>query len=64
MLVENEYYRTRADGVRLVKTYSDCKLAIHKKGTSEKYNYVIDIENHPYSYEETNEVVQDDDTDK
>ena len=56
-------YRTREDGVNLVKTFTgiyDEKYKviptyymIHKIGTDEYYDLAIDVENAPWSYEET-----------
>ena len=52
-MIVKEFYRTRADGVNLVRTYSDKGLQIRKVGTDEVYDEAIDIENAPYTYEET-----------
>ena len=56
-------YRTREDGVQLVKTFTgeydaEGKVVptyymIHKIGTEEYYSEAIDVENAPWSYEET-----------
>ena len=65
-----EYYRTRKDGVILVRTYSDSNFYIQKEGTNEKYGEAIDIgetyiENNEikyrpkfYNYVETEEVIE------
>lgn len=52
-MIVKEFYRTRADGVNLVRTYSDKGMQIRKVGTDEVYDEAIDIENAPYTYEET-----------
>lgn len=52
-MVVKEFYSTRADGVNLVRTYSDKGMQIRKVGTDEIYDEAIDIENAPYTYEET-----------
>lgn len=38
-----EYYKTRNDGVMLVRTYSDSNFYIQKENTDEKYSEAIDI---------------------
>lgn len=52
-MIVKEFYKTRADGVNLVRTYSDKGMQIRKVGTDEVYDEAIDIENAPYTYEET-----------
>ena len=56
MAIVKEFYRTRKDGINLYKIYSNINLHIHKIGTEEIYTEVIDIENAPYEYEETEEL--------
>jgi hypothetical protein len=51
-------YRTREDGVNLVKSFSINGLRIRKVGTDEVYDDAIDIEGFLFSYEETNEAVE------
>ena len=52
-MIVREFYGTRFDGVDLYRTYSDEGLKIQKVGTDEIYDEAIDIENAPYTYEET-----------
>lgn len=52
-MIVKKYYTKRKDGVKLYKTYSDNNKIIHKIGTNEEYGIAIDIENAPYTYEET-----------
>ena len=52
-MIVKEFYSTRADGVNLVRTYSDKGMQIRKVGTDEVYDEAIDIENAPFTYEET-----------
>ena len=52
-MIVKEFYKTRADGVNLVRTYSDKGMQIRKVGTDEVYDEAIDIDNAPYTYEET-----------
>lgn len=57
-MIIREFYMTRKDGVNLYKTYSDKGVYIIKQGTDEKYDEAIDVENSPYTYEETEEVIE------
>lgn len=57
-MIIKEFYATRKDGVNLYKTYSDKNVYIEKQGTDEKYDMAIDVENAPYTYEETEEVIE------
>ena len=57
MLVR-EYYMTRKDGVKLYKTYSDKGNYNLQKPTSIEYDVAIDIENAPYTYEETDKPLE------
>ena len=59
MAIVKEFYRTRKDEVNLYKIYSNLNLYIHKIGTEEIYTEVIDIENAPYEYEETEEEIKE-----
>ena len=56
-MIIREFYAQRKDGVNLYKTFSDTKVYIKKQGTDEKYDTAIDVENAPYIYEETEEVI-------
>lgn len=57
-MIIREFYTTRKDGVNLYKTYSDKNVYIKKQGTDEKYDIAIDVESAPYTYEETEEVIE------
>lgn len=52
-MIQREFYRQRADGVRLIHTYSDEGYLIRQRETGELYMEAIDIEDAPYTYEET-----------
>lgn len=58
MAIVKEFYRTREDGVKLYRTYSDSNYMIQKVGTEEIYEEAIDVENASYEYEETTEPVE------
>ena len=57
-MIVKKYYSKRKDGVKLYETYSDNNKIIHKIGTNEEYTEAIDVENAPYTYEETNKKIQ------
>ena len=56
-MVKTEYFKTRNDGVVLNRTYSDEGFYILQNETSVKYSEAVDVENAPYTYSETNEVI-------
>lgn len=57
-MIKKEYYTTRKDGVRLYRTYSDQNKYIIQLPTNIKYAEAIDVENAPYTYVETDEVIE------
>ena len=57
-MIVREYFMTRKDGVKLYRTYSDQNKYIRKLGTEEEYDIAIDIENAPYTYEETGKEIE------
>ena len=58
-MVISEYYSTRADGARLIRTYSDQNKYIQKVGTNEVYSEAIDLESKGYIYEETDKEIEE-----
>lgn len=56
-MIVKEFYIKRKDGVKLYKTYSDENKIIHKVGTDEEYAEAIDVENAPFTYEETDKEI-------
>ena len=58
MLRDREYYRTRSDGVKLYKSYSDAGFYILQNETQRKYDVAIDVETAPYTYTETDEPIE------
>ena len=52
-MIKRELYKTRTDGVNLYKTYSDEGYRIKQIETSNVYDEAIDVEDAPYTYEET-----------
>lgn len=57
-MIVREFYRTRSDGVNLYKTYSNQNLYIRQIETGNIYNIAIDVENAPYTYEETDTPIE------
>lgn len=57
-MIQREYYKTRKDGVNLYKTYSTENLYIRQIETGIEYNAAIDVENAPYTYEETDRPIE------
>ena len=60
-MIKREFYKTRKDGINLYKTYSDEGYKIIKVGTDEIYDEAIDIETNNFTYEETNEKIEEGD---
>ncbi len=58
-MIVRELYLTRKDGVKLYRTYSDTNHYILQQPTNIKYGEAIDVENAPYTYVETDEVIED-----
>ena len=57
-MIKTEYYMTRADGVELIRTYSDKGVKIQKVGTDEIYDEAVDVEGAGYRYTETEEPIE------
>ena len=52
-MIIKEFYKKRSDGINLYRTYSDSRLMIRQVETGNVYAEAIDVENAPYTYEET-----------
>ena len=57
-MIKQELYTVRNDGVKLFKTYSDGNFKIRQIETGVVYDAAIDVENAPYTYEETEEKIE------
>ena len=57
-MIKQELYTVRNDGVKLLKTYSDENFKIRQIETGAVYDAAIDVENAPFTYEETEEKIQ------
>jgi hypothetical protein len=62
-MIKRELYTTRKDGVKLYKTYSDLNHYIKQLPTNIIYSEAIDVENAPYTYVETDEIIEVEDND-
>ena len=51
-MIKKEFYMTRADGVKLYKTYSDTDMDLLQNETGNVYNEAIDVEDSVYTYTE------------
>ena len=58
-MIKRELYKTRKDGVNLYKTYSDEGYRIKQIETSNVYDEAIDVEDAPYTYEETDMPIEE-----
>jgi hypothetical protein len=58
-MIVREFYETRFDGVNLYRTYSNTNRYIKQNPTGVIYSDAIDIENAPYTYEETEQLIEE-----
>ena len=57
-MIVREDYKTRSDGVKLLRTYSDDGKCIIQNETGIVYEEAIDVEDAPYTYTESTEDIQ------
>lgn len=57
-MIVKEEYRTREDGVRLYRTYSDIGNYIRQVETDVIYAEAIDVEGALFTYEETEDKIE------
>ena len=58
-MIVKEFYKIREDGVKLYRTYSDENYKIRQIETGIIYDEAIDVENAEYTYEETEEKIEE-----
>ena len=58
-MLKKLFYKTRNDGVNLYRNYSDEGFLIKQIETGQLYQEAIDVEDAPYTYEETKEKIED-----
>lgn len=63
MAIKREFYRTRQDGVNLYRTYSDENKQIIEEVSGNFYDEAIDVEDANKTYYESEEYIEQDDTD-
>lgn len=56
-MIVKEYFMTRKDGVILNRTYSDAGFFILQNETGIEYSEAVDVEDAPYTYSETDELI-------
>lgn len=57
-MIIKEFYTTRADGVKLFRTYSNAGKCLIQNETGIEYTEAIDVENAPYTYSESDEDIE------
>ena len=57
-MIVREYFETRFDGVKLFRTYSDTNHYIRQNPTGVIYEEAIDVESAPYTYDETDDIIE------
>lgn len=57
-MVVKEYLKTRKDGVKLYRSYSDANKYIKKIGTEEVYSEAVDVESATFEYEEIDKEIE------
>lgn len=57
-MIVTEFYKTREDGVKLNRIYSDAGMLIRQKETGNEYAEAIDVEG-KYTYDETDIPIED-----
>lgn len=62
-MIVREHFEIREDGVKLFRTYSDTNHYIKQNPTGVIYSEAIDVENAPYTYEETDDIIESADAD-
>ena len=56
-MIRKELFKTRSDGVKLYRTYSDEDYRILQVETGQVFDEAIDVETSNYTYEETEEKI-------
>lgn len=57
-MIVQETYKTRSDGVKLIRTYSDAGKKIIQNETGVTYDEAIDVETAGYTYSESEEDIE------
>ena len=57
-MIVREEYKTRADGVKLYRTWSDANRILIQNETGIEYTEAIDVEGAPFTYTETDKPIE------
>lgn len=57
-MIVQETYKTRSDGVKLIRTYSDAGKKIVQNETGLVYDEAVDVETAGYTYSESEEDIE------
>ena len=57
-MIVKEFYKTRYDGVKLYRTYSNSNVYIKQVETGNIYAEAIDVENAAFTYVETDKQIE------
>lgn len=58
-MIVKEFFKTRKDGVKLYRTYSDENKYILQNETNTEYSEAIDVEDSGYTYMETDKYIEE-----
>lgn len=58
-MIVKELFKTRSDGVKLYRTYSDEGKRLIQNETGVVYDEAVDVENAPYTYSESDELIEE-----
>lgn len=58
-MIIKEFFMTRSDGVKLYRNYSDAGHRLIQNETGVVYDEAIDVENAPYTYTESEELIEE-----
>lgn len=58
-MIRKEFYKKRNDGKSLYKSYSDKNLKIKQVDTGIVFDEAIDLEESIYTYEETEQIIEE-----
>lgn len=57
-MIQKEFFKTRSDGVKLYRTYSDENKYILQNETNIEYCEAVDVEDSGYTYTETDKYIE------
>lgn len=63
-MIKREFFKSRADGVNLYRTYSAEGFYIVQNETGVEYIEAVDVEGAPYTYTETDKPIETETTEE